>query len=120
MTHMIGSVSCGIMVDDKEKFYFKMSSDGLKHFECVFCGDKPVAGHSTEREYDPVRCIHPELKKLAGQGIVCSRCYNWDTDKFKRYDSPTNRLTLRHKSGRELGLKGWLDEQNNTIDSFLG
>ena len=94
-------------------------SDGLKHFECVFCGDKPLAAHSTEHEYWPHACVHPEIKKLTGQGILCSNCFNWDTDKFKRYDSPTNLLSLKHKSGRLLGKDGWLDEQTDTLDSFL-
>ena len=105
--------------DSKENFYFKSEEDGLWHFRCVFCNDTPVAGHSSEYEYWPDVCVHPEIKKLAGQGILCSNCFNWDFDMFKRRDSPVNRTPLRHKSGQLLTKGGWLHKQNNTMDSFL-
>ena len=107
------------MTLQKDSFYFT-DSEGKQRFECVFCGDTPIAGHPTEREYDPARCVHPELKKLTGQGIICSRCFNWDTDKFKRHDSPTNREPLKHKSGKFLGINGWLHEQNESMERFFG
>ncbi len=101
----------------KEAFYY-FDKEGRRCFDCVFCGKKTQTV-DTEREYLPAACAHPELKKLGITGLMCSRCYNWDTDKFKRHDSPTNREPLRHKSGRFLGLNGWLDEQNESMERFF-
>jgi hypothetical protein len=106
------------MTSQKENFYF-IDQDGKKYFTCVFCGDKCLASHSTEREYYPALCWHAELRSLEDKGLLCSNCYNWDFDLFRRSDSPRKRDPLKHRSGRLLGMKGWLDESNQSLESFF-
>lgn len=106
------------MTTQKPNFHFV--ENGQSYFLCVFCGDKCESKHPTERQYLPEQCIHPEINILRDTGLLCSNCYNWDFDLFKRHDSPSiRRDPLKHKSGRLLTKNGWLDEKNKTMEQFF-